>query len=106
MNMITYKNIRKYTQIYGETNMSFANLKRNRSDLSSLVEKANETLNGGGQNNSKDDRFWYPQRDKAGNGYAVVRFLPGLDAEALHHGYVIGITPLKVQLVNGISKSL
>lgn len=60
--------------------MSFANLKRNRTDLSSLVEKANET-NGSSQNNSKDERFWYPQRDKAGNGYAVIRFLPGL-AEA------------------------
>jgi hypothetical protein len=60
--------------------MSFANLKRNRTDLSSLVEKANETT-GSGQNNSKDERFWYPQRDKAGNGYAVIRFLPGL-AEA------------------------
>ena len=62
--------------------MSFANLKRNRTDLSSLVEKANETVNGGGQNNSKDDRFWYPQRDKTGNGYAVVRFLPGLNSES------------------------
>lgn len=60
--------------------MSFANLKRNRTDLSSLVQKASET-SGVQQSNSKDDRFWYPQRDKAGNGYAVVRFLPGL-AEA------------------------
>lgn len=23
-----------------------------------------------------DDRFWYPAVDKAGNGYAVIRFLP------------------------------
>jgi hypothetical protein len=61
--------------------MSFANLKRNRTDLSSLVQKATETTGGGQSNNSQDDRFWYPQRDKAGNGYAVVRFLPGL-AEA------------------------
>ena len=61
--------------------MSFANLKRNGTNLSALVEKANEMVNGGGQNNSKDDRFWYPQRDKTGNGYAVVRFLPGLDPD-------------------------
>jgi hypothetical protein len=61
--------------------MSFSNLKRNRTDLSSLVQKATES-NGSTQGGSnKDDRFWYPQRDKAGNGYAVVRFLPGM-AEA------------------------
>jgi hypothetical protein len=60
--------------------MSFSNLKRNRTDLSTLVQKATET-SGSGQGGSNDDRFWYPVRDKAGNGYAVVRFLPGL-AEA------------------------
>jgi hypothetical protein len=26
---------------------------------------------------SSDDRFWSPKLDKAGNGYAVIRFLPG-----------------------------
>lgn len=57
--------------------MSFANLKRNRTDLSALVQKATEA-SGASQSGSKDDRFWYPQRDKAGNGYAVIRFLPGL----------------------------
>lgn len=55
--------------------MSFANMKRNRTDLSKLVEAAAST--GGGQNTSKDERIWYPARDKAGNGYAVIRFLPG-----------------------------
>ena len=57
--------------------MSFANLKRNRTDLSALVQKATEA-SGSSSSGSKDERFWYPQRDKAGNGYAVVRFLPGL----------------------------
>ena len=28
------------------------------------------------QDKSSDDRFWYPNVDKAGNGYAVIRFLP------------------------------
>jgi hypothetical protein len=60
--------------------MSFANMKRNRTDLSTLVQKASES-SGATQGGSNDDRFWYPQRDKAGNGYAVVRFLPGM-AEA------------------------
>jgi len=26
-------------------------------------------------NNRNDDRFWQPEVDKAGNGYAVIRFL-------------------------------
>tara|TARA_R110001583_G_scaffold75902_2_gene208465 strand:- start:793 stop:1662 length:870 start_codon:yes stop_codon:yes gene_type:complete len=29
----------------------------------------------------KDDRFWRPEQDKAGNGYAVIRFLPTLEGE-------------------------
>jgi len=55
---------------------SFANLKRGRSDLSKLtkaIEATNQTNEGG----SKDDtRFWQPEVDKAGNGMAVIRFLP------------------------------
>ena len=59
--------------------MSFAALKSKSTDLSKLVEIAG---NGPGDRKSfKDDRFWIPTRDKAGNGYAVIRFLPG-DAEA------------------------
>jgi hypothetical protein len=59
--------------------MSFANLKRNRTDLSTLVQAA-EAAGGAGQVRQSDDtRFWTPTRDKAGNGYAVIRFLPGVD---------------------------
>lgn len=62
--------------------MSFAALKTNRTDLSKLVQAASS---GPGEqtktDNRNDERFWQPTRDKAGNGYAVVRFLPG-DAEA------------------------
>jgi hypothetical protein len=57
--------------------MDFATLKRSRSnDLSKLSEqlkKLNPSEKTGG---SSDDRFWYPDVDKTGNGYAVVRFLP------------------------------
>jgi hypothetical protein len=60
-----------------EKYMSFANLKRNGTNLSKLVEAAANAGGNGQQNNSKDERFWYPSRDKAGNGYAVIRFLPG-----------------------------
>ena len=55
--------------------MSFAELKRKSIDLGKLVEQAKETT--GGTRQSEDVRFWQPTRDKAGNGYAVIRFLPG-----------------------------
>ena len=59
--------------------MSFANLKNNRTDLATLVSAA-EKAGGGQQTRPGDDpRFWQPTRDKAGNGYAVIRFLPGID---------------------------
>ena len=62
--------------------MSFADLKRNRTDLSKLVAQAQETSGAQQtQRQSDDPRFWMPTRDKAGNGYAVIRFLPG-DASA------------------------
>ena len=57
-------------------NTSFSDLKKSRS---SQIEKLNQELtkvitpqNG----SSKDERFWEPTVDKAGNGYAVIRFLP------------------------------
>ena len=28
-----------------------------------------------------DEDYWYPQRDKEGNAKALIRFLPGLEAE-------------------------
>ena len=61
--------------------MCFAALKRNRTDLGKLVEQAQQATGGQTKRQSDDPRFWQPTRDKAGNGYAVIRFLPG-DAEA------------------------
>jgi hypothetical protein len=55
---------------------SFATLKRNRGNLDQLT-KAIEAVNTSEQAGSKDDtRFWQPEVDKAGNGMAVIRFLP------------------------------
>ena len=57
--------------------MSFENLKRNRDQISKLVQAAEQA--GGGSTEQKsytDDRIWKPTVDKAGNGYAVLRFLP------------------------------
>jgi len=56
--------------------MSFADL-RKQSRAGSLTDKLIkkvEKLNSGEK--SADDRFWKPEVDKAGNGYAVIRFLP------------------------------
>lgn len=61
--------------------MSFAALKNNRTDLTKLVEAASSGPGEAKTDNRNDERFWQPTRDKAGNGYAVIRFLPG-DAEA------------------------
>ena len=56
--------------------MSFAALKSNRTDLSKLVEAASSGPGETKTDNRNDERFWQPTRDKAGNGYAVIRFLP------------------------------
>ena len=61
--------------------MSFAALKNSRTDLTKLLEAASSGPGETKTDNRNDERFWQPTRDKAGNGYAVIRFLPG-DAEA------------------------
>ena len=56
--------------------VDFAKLKANsgKKSLESLTAELSK-LNNQGEKKS-DDRFWYPAVDKAGNGYAVIRFLP------------------------------
>lgn len=55
--------------------LSFAELKKNRStSLTKLAEEVNKMQ--AGNTPTEDDRIWYPAVDKAGNGFAVVRFLP------------------------------
>ncbi len=62
--------------------MSFENLKRNRDQISKLVQAAEST--GGGEKKSYvDERIWKPTVDKAGNGYAVIRFLPAMEGQDL-----------------------
>ena len=62
--------------------MSFATLKKNRANsLSKLVSEGNKLS--AGSKPSGDDRFWKPEVDKAGNGYAVIRFLPEPKGEDL-----------------------
>lgn len=61
--------------------MSFANLKKGSSldKLKKALESSSKS--GGGRND--DDRYWRPEVDSAGNGYAVIRFLdaPAVDGE-------------------------
>jgi|TARA_B100001094_G_scaffold118701_1_gene114495 hypothetical protein len=61
--------------------MTFADLKRksqaNFDFLQKEIEKSTQT--GGG----KDERFWRPELDNTGNGYAVIRFLPPPEGEDL-----------------------
>jgi hypothetical protein len=64
--------------------MSFEALKRRKTDISKLVQAAESVGGGGGEKKSyADERFWSPAIDKAGNGYAVIRFLPAAEGEDL-----------------------
>ena len=61
--------------------MSFADLKRNSSSNFDKLNKELSKLNSSNQNNNADDRIWKCATDKAGNGYAVIRFLPAPEGE-------------------------
>ena len=62
---------------------SFAALKKSRSSsLSKLVTETSK-INAPAEGSSEDNRFWKPTVDKAGNGYAVIRFLPEPKGEDL-----------------------
>jgi len=65
--------------------MSFADLKKKRKasfdKLRSAAEKAKSN-----NNFDDDDRYWRPTRDKAGNGSAIIRFLPAPEGE--DHPYI------------------
>ena len=53
----------------------FSSLKRNRNSFDKLT-KAIESINTPAEGSKEDDRFWQPEVDKAGNGMAIIRFLP------------------------------
>ena len=60
--------------------MSFASLKK--SSFQDLLAKA-DNLNKSEAKSGPDERLWKPEVDKAGNGYAVIRFLPAPNGEDL-----------------------
>ena len=67
--------------------MDFEALKQSSSNFDKLTKaiEANLGSENKEQNKSKyqDDRFWKPELDKTGNGYAVIRFLPAVEGEDL-----------------------
>ena len=59
--------------------MSFASLKKSSfQDLLAKADNLNKT-----EAKGPDERLWKPEVDKAGNGYAVIRFLPAPNGEDL-----------------------
>jgi hypothetical protein len=60
--------------------MSFADLKAKASHMSSLVGAASSATT---KKTFGDDRMWKPTVEKAGNGYAVIRFLPTVEGDDL-----------------------
>ena len=63
--------------------MSFAALKKNSNSSFEKLTRELEKVANTQQGSSGDDRFWKPEMDKSGNGYAVIRFLPAPEGEDL-----------------------
>ena len=66
--------------------MDFETLKSSSSNFDKLTKALETNLNPEDQSNKnkyQDDRFWKPELDKTGNGYAVIRFLPAVQGEDL-----------------------
>jgi hypothetical protein len=58
---------------------SFSDFKKKRKNsVASLTDRLDKLTS---KESYKDDRIWKPGIDKAGNGYAVIRFLPEIEGE-------------------------
>ena len=62
--------------------MSLETLKKS-SSLDKLLNAVKEDSAPQEKKSYKDGRLWKPELDKAGNGYAVIRFLPAVEGEDL-----------------------
>ena len=58
--------------------MSFSSLKKNKASVFSQLQKQLEKSQ---QVGTVDERFWKLSTDKAGNGFAIIRFLPACEGE-------------------------
>lgn len=63
--------------------IDFSALKKNRGNFESLMKEVDKIATPQSEGAQKDERFWQPEVDKAGNGYAVIRFLPPPKGEDL-----------------------
>lgn len=63
--------------------MSFSALKKRKNTLESLKSKAQSSNS---QGSYEDDRIWQLERDKADNGFAIIRFLDVSKADQDHYG--------------------
>ena len=63
-------------------NTSFSDLKKSRqAQIDKLTQEISKVSSPQQGNSGPDERFWEPTVDKAGNGYAVIRFLPAPKGE-------------------------
>jgi hypothetical protein len=59
-------------------------LKKSKSNFDTLTKQLEKSIEQPEKKKSyQDDRFWKPELDKSGNGYAVLRFLPAIEGEDL-----------------------
>ena len=63
--------------------MSFASLKKQSGSVFDKLSREIEKISNPETSNGADERFWKPEMDKSGNGYAVIRFLPAPEGEDL-----------------------
>ena len=59
----------------------FSALKKNRKSLFEKLTTEVQKIDTPQNKTSEDTRFWKPEVDKAGNGFAVIRFLPAPTGE-------------------------
>ena len=63
--------------------LDFSALKKNRGNFDDLMQEVEKINTPSTEGRQKDERFWQPEVDKSGNGYAVIRFLPPPKGEDL-----------------------
>ena len=73
--------------------LDFSALKKQRGSFDSLMKEVEKIATPQSTETQKDDRLWSLEVDKAGNGYAIIRFLPPTKGEDLpwvrvwNHGF-------------------
>jgi hypothetical protein len=63
--------------------MSFASLKKNRTKSLDKLNSQLEKITKKSYADPDADKYWKPTRDKVGNGFSIIRFLPAVEGEEL-----------------------